>query len=191
MLFLKKYKTLCILSFIFFYGCATSYAPDNWLPDTDKIQTEAYGGWLTLHFKDQSTYRDYEIAPKGEFICCDTTNVYLLTTSGKLLTIKKDQVAEAVLELDEKNTGTYAAITVIGSLTTISHGLYSGITFPAWLIIGIPTASGESMRDRYETENPDKIYWNQIQIFARFPQGLPYGVNLNELKTKPGTYSDD
>ena len=187
MLFLKKNKAYVGL-IIFLVGCATSYAPDNWLPNTNQIQIEAYGGWITLYLKNDSTNHYNPEATRGEMISTDSNSVYLFTTSGELVEVDKATIALVILEIDEKNTGTYTAITVIGALSTISHGYYSAITLPAWLIIGVSTASGESMRDRYEKENPDEECWNEIQKFARFPQGIPTGLDLSELQPRSVKY---
>lgn len=185
MLFHKiKFEVLCA-TLILFYGCATSYAPDNWLPNTDQIQREAYGGWLTLYVTDYSTTQNdgdpAEIS--GEFISSDSNNVYLLTVDN-LLTINKSEIKEAILELDDKNTGEYAVWTTLGALSTVSHGMLAGISFPLWLIVGISASSGESLRDRYVEELPADIYWEEVQKFARFPQGLPTNLDLNKLKPK-------
>lgn len=185
MLFHKiKYSVLCI-TLSFFYGCATSYAPDNWLPNTDQIQREAYGGWLTLYVTEYSTTQN-DGAPaeiSGEFISSDSNNVYLLTVDN-LLTINKSEIKEAILELDDKNNGEYAVWTTLGALSTVSHGMLAGISFPLWLIVGISASSGESLRDRYVEELPADIYWEEVQKFARFPQGLPTNLDLNKLKPK-------
>ncbi len=184
MLFHKiKYSVLC-LALLLFYGCATSYAPDNWLPNTNQIQKEAYGGWLTLFYSEDSVATsEIEQIIMGEFIACDSTIVFLLSGED-LMIIKKENIIEAILELDDKNTGEYAVWTTLGALSTVSHGMLAGISFPLWLIVGISASSGESLRDRYVEELPADIYWEEVQKFARFPQGIPPDLDLNELKPK-------
>lgn len=178
------YSVLCI-ALLLFYGCATSYAPDNWLPNTDQIQKEAYGGWLTLYVADYSTTQNDGVPAEisGEFISSDSNNVYLLTVDN-LRTINKSEIKEAILELDDKNTGEYSIWTTLGTLSTLSHGKLLIFSAPLWLIIGISAASGESFRDRYVEELPATTYWEEVQKFARFPQGIPLDLDLNELKPK-------
>jgi len=192
MLFHKiKFEVLCA-SIVFIYGCATSYAPDNWLPNTDQIEREAYGGWLTLYCNEDSVATsEKEQIMMGEFIACDSTMVFLLSGED-LIIIYKENIVESILELDDKNTGEYAAWTALGTLSTISHGYYAGISFPLWLIVGISASSGESLRDRYVEELPADTYWEEVQKFARFPQGIPPNLDLNELKPKsnPGIQYD-
>jgi len=176
---------LILFSAILISGCATTYAPSDWLPDTDEIQKEAYGGWMTLIVQpdsliEQDAYLQYD----GEFISSDENNVYLLADS--LYIIPKENISSGVLEIDEKNSVEYGLWTFGGFIATISSGFYLIFTAPFWLITGIPATIGESNRDRYEydKENTDSLYWEDIQKFARFPQGLPDNVELKNLEPK-------
>ncbi len=165
-------------------GCAHSYAPQKWLPDTDQIQTEAYGGWLTIDYEPGN---DETIVIRGEYITSDTLNVYILYDS--LYIIPKGKITDAILEIDDKNTSEYSGWTVLGTVSTLSHGWFLGFTFPIWLATGISASSGESFRDRYSEGDPDEAYWNQILKYSRFPQGKPENVNLRELRRK-GVYGE-
>lgn len=175
-------RILCFNFLILFSGCATTYAPHDWLPKTEDIQKEAYGGWMTLFVKpDSLKNNDKYLQYNGEFISADTLNVYLLADS--LYIVNKVDVISSLLELDRKNSTDYGLWTAGGCLLTITNGFYSIITAPIWLITGIPVSVGESVRDRYETDNPNEAYWNDIQKFARFPQGI-YDIDLTSLKPK-------
>ena len=112
-------------------------------------------------------------------IALDEDNVYVLYDS--LYFIPKDIIVNSVIDLDQKSTGGYAAWVILGSLSTISNGKYLAITFPLWLIAGIPTAAGESYRDMYAEEYPDEIYWGNINKFSRFPQGVE-SINLSDIQ---------
>ncbi len=176
---------LILFSAILISGCATTYAPSDWLPNTDEIQKESFGGWMTLIVRPdsliaQDTYLQYD----GEFISSDENNVYLLADS--LFIIPKENISTGILEIDEKNSVEYGLWTFGGFIATISNGVYLIFTAPFWLITGIPATIGESNRDRYEydEENTDSLYWENIQKFARFPQGLPDNVELKNLKPK-------
>ncbi len=176
------HKTLNIFlcsSIIIIGGCAHSYAPKRWLPDTQQIQTEAFGGWLTIEYKIQNKKTE---KVGGEYITSDSTNVYILYDS--LFIIPKEKITRAILEIDNKNISSYAGWTALGSISTLSHGKFLIFTFPIWIITGVSATSGESYRDRYEDDNPTDIYWNKIIKFARFPQGIPENINLNILRRK-------
>ncbi len=51
-------------------------------------------------------------------------------------------------------------------------------------IVGTSASSGESLSDRYVEELPAATYWEEVQKFARFPQGIPPDLDLSELKPK-------
>ena len=173
------YSSLLIL-FLLTAGCATSYAPDNWLPETDKVPQNNYGGWITVIVDESKDETEEKVMQYGgEFIAVDTLNIYLLYDS--LYVIQRNKILNSIIELDEKNTGAYAAWVTGGSLLTLSNGWYAGITFPLWMVAGIPATSGESFRDRYETDYPDEFYWDEVKIFSRFPQGVD-GLNLTEIR---------
>lgn len=171
------------LSLLLLTGCATTYAPSDWLPDTDEIPNQAYGGWMTVITKPDTINSDEEqFQYGGEFISTDDSNVYLLYDSVYI--IPKTNILKATLELDQKSSTVYGLWTFGGVLSTISNGAYLIITAPIWLLTGIPVTAGESGRDRYELQNPDFSYWNSVQKFARFPLGLPDNVELKDLKPK-------
>jgi len=172
---------LWLLHFLNFFGCATSYAPENYLPDTDDVPQNVYGGWLTVITEPDSLIsNDKWMMYSGEFIASEDSVIYLLYDS--LYRIPKRRITESTLELDGKSTGAYGGWVAGGSLLTISNGYYLVFTLPLWLFAGIPTVAGESTRDRYEEDYPTQEYWNSIKMFARFPQGVA-DIDLSELKS--------
>lgn len=176
----KILSALLSVSFIFYLGCATSYAPDNWLPDTDDVPQNVFGGWITVITEPDSLYPEEKwMEYSGEFIASEDSVICLLYDS--LYQIPKHKITESILELDEKNTTAYGLWVLGGSVLTISNGYYAAFTLPLWLGFGIPTVVGESARDRYEMEYPDEQYWDSVKVFARFPQGTNE-IDLSQLK---------
>jgi hypothetical protein len=160
-------------------ACATIYAPEGRLPDTENAAEYVYGGWITIETEPDSQDREKEwMQYSGEFMAVDEFNVYVLYDS--LYQIPKRKISNSILELDEKNTTVYGLWVLVGTLATISNGYYSTITAPLWLLFGIPTATGESFRDRYDVEYPTEEYWESVRKFARFPQGIE-NINLEEI----------
>jgi hypothetical protein len=179
MLIPKLSTVFLFIIMILITGCAHTYAPRRWLPNTDQIQQEAFGGWLTIEYKIQ----DENIREvRGEYITSDSSLVYLLYDS--LYIIPKNRITDAVLEIDDKNTGAYSGWTTLGTLSTVSNGWFLIFTFPSWLTTGIIASSGESFRDRYSSSDPADAYWTSIIKFSRFPQGLPENANLKSLRRK-------
>ena len=176
----KLFVLLYLMSVLSFIGCATSYAPENYLPSTDDVPKNVYGGWMTLITEPDTLLQNSKwMMYGGEFLAVDDSIVYLLYDS--LYQIPKRIVTESILELDEKNTTAYGLWVLGGSLLTLSNGYYASITLPLWLAAGIPTAAGESARDRYEMDYPDEQYWDSVKMFARFPQGVD-GIDITQIK---------
>jgi hypothetical protein len=172
--------TIVSISCILVTGCAASNAPDNWLPDTQDVPQNIYGGWITLITEPDSLNPNEEwMQYSGEFISYDESNIYLLYDS--LYQIPKSKIRNCTLELDQKNATAYGVWVFLGTISTISNGYYSAITAPLWLVAGIPSAVGESVRDRYEEEPPTQEYWDSINMFARFPQGVS-DLDLTTIK---------
>ncbi len=181
-MFIHKIKIyiLLLISFSILIGCATSYAPNNWLPETDDVPTNVYGSWITVNIEPDSLEPDGEwLQYNGEFISVDEENIYVLYDT--IYTIPKRNIYVSIVDIDQKNSAAYGTWVALGALSTLSHGYYAGISLPIWLLAGIPTAAGESRRDRYEAEYPDEYYWNNVKIFARFPQGIN-DIDLSSIK---------
>jgi hypothetical protein len=169
-----------ILIYVLFTGCAVSYAPSEWLPDKDDVPKSTSGGWITIVIEDSTKKKGKRLMQYGgEFIAVDDENVYLLYNS--LYVIKKDEIIKSTLEIDRKNTGMYGLWTAMGIPSTCLNGKFLIITFPLWTTLGIPVVADEANRDRYAAEPPDTIYWNDINRYSRFPQGVE-GINLAELQ---------
>ena len=181
-MYTHKIKTciLLLISVSILISCATSYAPDNWLPDTDDVPTNVYGGWITINTEPDSLDQEDEwLQYNGEFIAVDEENIYVLYDT--VYTIIKRKIYLSILDLDQKNAAAYGGWVAVGALSTLSHGYYAGLSLPIWLLAGIPIAAGESRRDRYEAEYPTDLYWNDVKKFARFPQGIS-DIDLKLIK---------
>ena len=176
----KLLYIIVVISALIFIGCATTYAPADWLPKTEDIPKNIYGGWITIITETNSLdSEDLGMQYSGEFIAEDSSTVFLLYDT--LYQIPKNKIKSSILELDSKNATGYGLWTAGGIVSTISHGFFLIISAPVWLVTGIPTTILESSRDRYEAEYPDEIYWNEVKKFARFPQGVD-GIDLRQLK---------
>ena len=172
--------TILVILYAIITGCATTYAPADGLPDTDEVPKYEFGGWITVITEPDSSNHDEKwMQYSGEFISYDEANIYLLYDS--LYQIPKNKIRNSILELDEKNSAVFGLWVMGGTISTISNGKFLILTAPLWLLTGIPTAVGESARDRYESDAPAEKYWNSINKFARFPQGIK-NIDLSSIK---------
>jgi hypothetical protein len=79
--------------------------------------------------------------------------------------------------------GAFGAWTFFGSLLTISNGYFLLFTLPTTLIMGISTIAGEAKRLNF-LDYPANSFEN-LSKYARFPQGLPEGLNIADLRPRP------
>lgn len=108
----------------------------------------------------------------GELLAADATSVTILDGAGRVERADARNVDEVVVELYASGGGGTALWTVVGSLSTVSHGFFLIFTLPIWVITGAATSGVASAQSRLHVPR------NEIPLlyqFARFPQGLPPG----------------
>lgn len=121
---------------------------------------------------------------KGEFIALQDQLICILTQNDSVVFIPVFSIYYAVLETHEHKYGPLALWTLIGTLSTISHGFFLIITAPVWLISGTISTVNASYEGYFTKKHPDIEWWKSVERYARFPQGLPGGVNINSIKPK-------
>jgi len=163
-------------------GCGVTRAPDGWLPDPPGLERQAYGGWLHLEIPNGKEI----IEEGGEFIGVRDTVVYLLDAKRGVLMIPMSTITFASVDFHDKETGKFAGWTVAGSLSTVTHGFWLILSFPAWILFGTISTVGVSHLGSEEESNPDQAWWQKVTKFARFPQGLPPSLDVKSLRPKTG-----
>ncbi len=174
-------------------GCSTTKAPRGWLESPSNVNFNAWGGWIQLKvlpdkvksiedFDDNFSYKDLNVGG-GEFICFQDSLVYVLH-NNKVLKINYLRIYKAELEIATDKKGGLALWTVLGTLSTLSHGIPLIFSAPAWLLFGTAATVGESDRNRFINYSPNYDWWQRAKKFSRFPQGLPNDFDLSQLKSK-------
>ncbi len=157
-------------------GCAGSIAPKHWLPEATEVPQDGYGSWASVTLS---------IGPdefsEGELIAATSDSLFILGYE-KLEAYGFNEVAKVHLQSYEANYSGLAAWTVVGSLSTISHGVILLISAPVWIISGTIATSSQS-------HVPHKTVmtggWKQLQPYCRFPGGMPPSIDRAEIKPKP------
>jgi hypothetical protein len=171
-------RFLVVLLVSILSGCATTKAPNGWLPAVSDVQSDTYGGWLILSLQRQTQAEVLD----GEFIGIRSDSVFLLTDKSEGRVVAMSSIRRAEVQVHQKQTGRVVASTAVGILGTISHGLLLIVTAPVWLITGIIAASSASYLGEFEKSDPDIAWWTKMSEHARFPQGVPYGVDIATLR---------
>lgn len=165
---LKGLTIACLLG-----GCASP----KYLPAYDAVDMSEYGSRITVE-----KTAGQEI--KGELIAIDSNSLIILADSNyikrmnsTIIIIPRDEVQKFRLRYARsKNFGW--TIPFFG-LATFSHGYYLVISAPVNLII--TTAITVATASQFEY-NEKEMTWERLKMFARFPQGIPPGINVNSLK---------
>ena len=67
-----------------------------------------------------------------------------------------------------------------GALSTASHGVLAGVTFPVW-VLGGSLATASQSRKPIVNYDPARSDPRSLSPYARFPQGLPDEVDRGLL----------
>ncbi|HET9707435.1 MAG TPA: hypothetical protein VFP39_03935 [Gemmatimonadales bacterium] len=160
-------------------ACAGNPAPDGFLPSPADATHDVYGGWIEVTVA--AGRQDSTIA--GELIAARADTVWVLPDSGRIAAVSTSTVKQARVARYRSEAGAIAGFTALGVVSTISNGFLLGITAPLWIITGIVASSNES---RAPLRGVPPLPWAELAAYARFPQGLPPGIDLAEIRPKPG-----
>ena len=159
-------------------ACAGNPAPAGFLPSPAQAPQNAYGGWIQVTVP--AGRHDSTIA--GELIAARADTVWVLPDSGPVVAVPTSTVKQGRVARYTSEAGAISGFTALGVVSTISNGFLLGITAPLWIITGIVASSNES---RAPLRDVPPLAWADLAAFARFPQGLPPGIDLGEIRPKP------
>jgi len=156
-------------------SCASTSAPRGFLPDPEAAQTDAFGSWI-----------DVIIAPPrariaGELIAIDDETTWVLTGTS-IRSFATPSIVEGQLVAYDSRAGVVGGAAVLGFLSTISNGAFLILTAPMWLIGG-SVAAGHQSRVPIEEMTPESP--TSFARFARFPMGMPEGLDPQTLEGAP------
>lgn len=144
--------------------------PDPRKPSLERVQRTAYGGWIVVVEQNGATHA-------GELISVDRQVVRVLALNGGMSVVPTGAIRQAKLYMYESEGG-LGAWGLLGGLSTISHGFILILSFPIWMIsVGVVTRLESS---HILLEYPGDG-WNRFVRWARFPQGMPPGVDHRGL----------
>ncbi len=169
---LKKTGLFWWMIFVLFIGCAHTHAPAGWLSEPQDLSSDPYGGWITLKLKSNQTL-------SGELIAVSEDSVYVADNSFHV--IPQSDVLKARLVAYNSHAGQMGTWTILGTLSTISHGLFLVLSAPVWMIGGGIAAS---VRSRDPILDYPKHHFNRLAFYARFAGGLPHGIDRNRIVMK-------
>jgi len=108
----------------------------------------------------------------GELLAVDANNLWVLEATNAITPVSRQEVLEIKIELYDSGSEISVWWTVIGTLSTISHGILLIITGPVWIVSGGTASFGASQANNLYVSADEA---GELFQFARFPQGLPPG----------------
>jgi hypothetical protein len=164
---MNKWITIICVLFLGL-GCR---APLKKNPTYQQIGANPYGSNISVIYN--STYQT-----KGELIAVDSQSIIILKKHVDIcVVIPIDEIREFKLYF-ARNTKKSWLIPIFG-LSTLYHGFYLQITAPVNLIITSAIAVHDNNKLKYDQND---ISYQDLHMFARFPQGIPAGVTLKEVR---------
>ena len=150
-------------------NCATTNVPSHWLNEPKFIASDAYGGWIEI--------KSLKNRIAGELIAISKDTVFI--ANGTIQTVASKDILSARLVIYDAPS--MVGYVFLGTLLTISNGFYLIFTAPMWIIGGSIAAVSRS----YDPiiDYPQRPL-EDFMPFARYPQGLPSGLDRNAIKMK-------
>ncbi len=164
-----KNNLLIQLSLLFVIASCTSKIA--YLPDYKVYHKNIFGANIELNMYSLKSI-------EGELITVDTGSVTILDDySHQCISVAKKDIES--FSVRYANPPQYIAWNVVNSLFTLTHGIVLLLTLP--INITTMVIINRNAQKAYEYED-SHINYEQLRMFARFPQGLPRNVNLANLK---------
>jgi len=171
------YTLPALLATLFVSSCASSRAPGGWLDEPSEVPRSPYGAWIEVTLSGEDPHGPVA----GEFIAVDETDSVYVLTESSFQAIPISSIRAARIKFYRPQTGKALAWTAGGTILSLSHGWGVVITAPVWIIVGSLAAGGVSREPNYDVQ---RSTWTEMAIYARFPQGLPAGLDRASLKRK-------
>jgi hypothetical protein len=164
---------------LIFGACSTPH----YLPQSEVIDINAYGSFIKISLKNKEDI-------KGELLAADPGNLTVLTDTNftkKVIIVPLASISKfSLIYASPKKYGwsipLFAVSTIVpfpdpegGGLMPF-HGFYSLLTLPVNLIV---TSAVTRNAFRY---NNTTITYEQLKMFARYPQGIPSNISIKSIK---------
>ena len=157
-------------------GCAASIAPRYWLPQASEVPQDGYGSWASVTLS---------IGPdelsEGELIAATSDTLFILENE-RIQAFGVNEVSKVHIQSYDANHTCLAVWTVLGSLSTLSHGFILILSAPVWIITG---SIGTAAQSKAPHNHIIVGNWNDLQAYCRYPGGMPPSLDRTRIKPKP------
>lgn len=170
---MKTKMTIIVLFAIVISSCK---APE-YLPSSDMIDVNKNGSYIRVSRKSAANIEASSIA-NGELIAIDSNNIIVLSKKTKdCIIVPMNDVKR--FELKYAKPKHYGWSIPAYTLASFAHGILGIFTVPINLIVTVSvTITGENAFI-YKGKH---ITYDQLKMFARFPQGIPPNIDIANIK---------
>ncbi|MEO8294184.1 MAG: hypothetical protein ABI613_01635 [Gemmatimonadota bacterium] len=156
-------------------GCAGINAPRGSVPMAQVAAQDPFGGWAAVW-----TDKSYRPTFEGELIAVGPDSVFVL--SGDTLVARPMSGVRRVRVVGyNPKAADLMNWTLVGTLSTASHGLIAFLSAPVWLLVGSITTSSAAYASELNAPGHNHS-WDDLRAYSRFPQGIPVGIDRANLR---------
>lgn len=168
-------------------GCAASRAPIGYLATPAAEQVDGRGAWIRVQPWAGSRLSGSGRVVEGELLAVDADSLHVLVADGRVAGLDWRGVRRARLEGWRSDAPRLARWTVAGSLLPVTTLFLAPFTLPIWLVTGTIATIDLSRRPLVACPPAD---WRALAPHARFPQGLPPGLDIAGLHLRPAASAE-
>jgi hypothetical protein len=150
-------------------GCASNTAPEGWLPAPEDAAAFPHGAWVTVERKQDGKRSRVD----GELIALRDASVIVLA-GRQWIEIPRDQTRKITATYYKARLWPLSLWSTVGTLSSLSHGWGLIVSAPLWIVVGTASTAATSHEPR---EVFPKASWEDLRRYARFPQGVPPGID--------------
>jgi hypothetical protein len=165
-------------------GCAASRVPSEYRFGPKSLRKQISGNWMDIKFHSGDITNPLK-SLSGELIAIQSDSIFILASNG-LAVVHLSAIDETVLYMYNNQAGGLAVLTGLLYMPNIIAALV--MEEPGFLIIGVPLVLTGSTLAIVESSNHSNLlkypYSNKLEElkkFARYPQGLPPGIDRSRL----------
>ena len=159
---IHTYLMICVLA----CSCATS----KYLPSPENIPQNPYGSYIQIECKNK-------VNLAGELIAVEKDRLVLLgETTKKCISVEKNDILMFSVKYAQNRH--YGIFIPLFTLVSLSHGYIALATLPINLVTTISVASTGEKAYVYQSANTT---YQELKMFARFPQGIPADISLADI----------
>ncbi len=165
-------RKLIILGIVLAFLSSSCKAP-AYIPEAEEIGVNEFGSYITVNLPEG-------LQVEGELIAIDSLNIKVLTKEKDIkqfVTIPTADISSFRLTYAQPKQ--YGLAIPGSALLSISHGYFAIFTLPANIVVtSIITARGA----KAFTYSEKHMSWEDLKMFARFPQGIPNHIEVADIK---------